>query len=110
MTAQKTSGNPFGLHRVLSPKGRLPQPARKLDNRMDIIWDTELLIDVEMLLPWSAVMPTRNRLLPNPNRAAAPLFPWRKVNCARAAWPHITSNIVASIRRVNIGSSLHRVS
>ena len=49
MTVQKKSGNPFGLHRVISPKGVLPQPAQKLDNCMDPIWDNELLIDVEFM-------------------------------------------------------------
>ena len=28
-------GNKYGTHRVISPKGVLPQPADKLDNNMD---------------------------------------------------------------------------
>ncbi|PLX07120.1 MAG: L-erythro-3,5-diaminohexanoate dehydrogenase [Marinilabiliales bacterium] len=35
----------FGTHRVLEPKGTLPQPAQKLDNTM-IVYDNEVLIDV----------------------------------------------------------------
>jgi len=49
MSVQKKSGNPFGLHRVISPKGALPQPAQKLDNCMDHIWDNEIMIDVEFM-------------------------------------------------------------
>ena len=36
--AQK-HGNKYGTHRVIEPKGVLPQPANKLDNNMDEIWD-----------------------------------------------------------------------
>jgi L-erythro-3,5-diaminohexanoate dehydrogenase len=39
-------GNKFGNHRVIEPKGSLPQPAWKLDNNMDEIYDNEILIDV----------------------------------------------------------------
>ena len=35
----------YGTHRVLEPKGTLPQPAQKLDNTMSI-YDNEILIDV----------------------------------------------------------------
>ncbi|MBW6514899.1 MAG: zinc-binding dehydrogenase [Candidatus Syntrophosphaera sp.] len=42
----KTGGCRFGTHRVLEPRGVLPQPARVLDNDMSEIWDNELLIDV----------------------------------------------------------------
>jgi L-erythro-3,5-diaminohexanoate dehydrogenase len=41
-------GNIFGLHRVISPPGVLPQPAQKINNTMDI-YDNEILIDVETL-------------------------------------------------------------
>lgn len=41
-------GCPYGTHRVIEPKGLLPQPAWKLDNNMDI-YDNEVLIDVEVL-------------------------------------------------------------
>ena len=41
-------GNIFGLHRVITPEGVLPQPAQKIDNTMDI-YDNEILIDVETL-------------------------------------------------------------
>ncbi|MDR2056914.1 MAG: L-erythro-3,5-diaminohexanoate dehydrogenase [Dysgonamonadaceae bacterium] len=38
----------YGTHRVIEPKGTLPQPAFRLDNTMDI-YDNEILIDVETL-------------------------------------------------------------
>ena len=41
-------GSPFGTHRVISPKGVLPQPADVLDNTMEI-YDNEVLIDVQTL-------------------------------------------------------------
>lgn len=41
-------GNPYGTHRVLEPKGVLPQPAIKIDNDMEI-YDNEILIDVQTL-------------------------------------------------------------
>ncbi len=43
------NGNPFGTHRVLEPKGVLPQPALKISNDMDSIYDNEMLVDVETL-------------------------------------------------------------
>ncbi|MFA6434158.1 MAG: zinc-binding dehydrogenase [Elusimicrobiales bacterium] len=45
----KKNGNPFGAHRVLEPEGVLPQPALKLDNCMDYIYDNEILVDVGTL-------------------------------------------------------------
>ncbi len=42
-------GNKYGTHRVISPKGVLPQPADLLDNNMDEIYDNEILIDVDTL-------------------------------------------------------------
>jgi L-erythro-3,5-diaminohexanoate dehydrogenase len=39
---------PYGTHRVLSPKGALPQAAERLDNLMPM-QENELLIDVETL-------------------------------------------------------------
>jgi L-erythro-3,5-diaminohexanoate dehydrogenase len=42
----KTGGDRYGTHRVIEPKGVLPQPARVLNNDMSEIWDNELLIDV----------------------------------------------------------------
>ena len=41
-------GNKFGAHRVLEPKGVLPQPAWQIDNTMEI-YDNEILIDVDTL-------------------------------------------------------------
>ena len=37
-------GNKYGTHRVIEPKGVLPQPANKLDNNRDEIYDNEILI------------------------------------------------------------------
>ncbi len=41
-------GCPYGSHRVVEPKGLLPQPAWKIDNNMEI-YDNEILIEVELL-------------------------------------------------------------
>jgi L-erythro-3,5-diaminohexanoate dehydrogenase len=41
-------GNPYGTHRVIEPKGVLPQPALKIDNTMEI-YDNEVLINVQTL-------------------------------------------------------------
>ncbi|WP_034600654.1 L-erythro-3,5-diaminohexanoate dehydrogenase [Clostridiisalibacter paucivorans] len=41
-------GCAFGTHRVIEPKGKLPQPATKIDNNMDI-YDNEILINVQTL-------------------------------------------------------------
>lgn len=41
-------GCPYGTHRVIEPKGTLPQPALKIDNTMEI-YDNEILIDVQTL-------------------------------------------------------------
>ena len=41
-------GCPYGTHRVIEPKGVLPQPAEKIDNTMEI-YDNEILIDVQTL-------------------------------------------------------------
>ncbi len=41
-------GCPYGTHRVLEPKGLLPQPSWKIDNNMEI-YDNEVLVDVEVL-------------------------------------------------------------
>jgi len=42
----KTGGCRYGTHRVIEPKGVLPQPAKIVDNNMSEIWDNELLLDV----------------------------------------------------------------
>lgn len=49
LTKKMKKGNKYGIHRVISPKGVLPQPANKLDNNMDEIYDNEILIDVQTL-------------------------------------------------------------
>ncbi len=41
-------GCPYGTHRVLEPKGLLPQPAWKIDNTMEL-YDNEIMIDVDAL-------------------------------------------------------------
>lgn len=41
-------GCKYGTHRVIEPKGTLPQPAIKIDNDMEI-YDNEILIDVQTL-------------------------------------------------------------
>lgn len=41
-------GCPYGTHRVLEPQGALPQPAKKIDNTMEL-YDNEILIDVQTL-------------------------------------------------------------
>ncbi|MCV2366535.1 L-erythro-3,5-diaminohexanoate dehydrogenase [Roseateles oligotrophus] len=43
-----TTASPYGIHRVIEPKGVLPQPAWKIDNSMEI-FDNEILIDVSAL-------------------------------------------------------------
>ena len=42
-------GNKYGTHRVIEPIGVLPQPANKINNNMDEIYDNEILIDVQTL-------------------------------------------------------------
>jgi len=41
-------GSKYGAHRVLEPKGLLPQAAQKIDNTMTL-YDNEILIDVSAL-------------------------------------------------------------
>ncbi len=41
-------GDRYGLHRVIEPAGVLPQPAKKIDNSMEV-YDNEVLIDVQTL-------------------------------------------------------------
>jgi len=42
-------GCKYGTHRVIEPKGVLPQPANKIDNNMDELYDNEILINVQTL-------------------------------------------------------------
>ena len=44
-----TRGDRYGTHRVLQPKGTLPQAAHRLDNDLSRLYDDEILIDVERL-------------------------------------------------------------
>ncbi len=48
-TGKEEHGAPFGAHRVLEPRGVLPQPARQLDNRFVTSWDNEIVVEVETL-------------------------------------------------------------
>jgi len=49
MNYLQKKGSKYGIHRVIEPKGVLPQPANKIDNNMDEIYDNEILIDVKTL-------------------------------------------------------------
>lgn len=42
-------GCKYGTHRVIEPVGVLPQPAKKIDNNMNELYDNEILIDVQTL-------------------------------------------------------------
>ena len=42
-------GCKYGSHRVIEPKGGLPQPALRLDNDMSKVYDNEILVDVTAL-------------------------------------------------------------
>lgn len=42
-------GDKYGIHRVIEPKGYLPQPAFKLDNDFSKLYSNEILIDVLFL-------------------------------------------------------------
>lgn len=47
--APERPGAPFGSHRVLEPRGALPQPAFRLDNSFAARWDNEIVVEVETL-------------------------------------------------------------
>ena len=42
-------GNKYGIHRVLDPAGVLPQPARVINNDFSVLYDNEILFDVDTL-------------------------------------------------------------
>jgi L-erythro-3,5-diaminohexanoate dehydrogenase len=44
-----TAGDELGTHRVLEPPGALPQPAWKLDNDFEKTFETEIVVDVDIL-------------------------------------------------------------
>jgi len=48
MKREMKHGSPYGTHRVIEPRGVLPQGAWKIDNDMEI-YDNEILIDVAAL-------------------------------------------------------------
>lgn len=43
------AGDPLGSHRVIEPRGAMPQPAWKLDNDTERAFSTEIVVDVELL-------------------------------------------------------------
>lgn len=47
--AGERQGQRFGAHRVIEPEGVLPQPAERLDNRFEVPWDNEIVVEVETL-------------------------------------------------------------
>ncbi len=49
MGTYRTGGDRFGTHRVIEPRGVLPQAAWRVDNDTRTIWDDEILLDVERL-------------------------------------------------------------
>lgn len=46
---EQPQGNKYGVHRVIEPKGVLPQPAMKINNDMSMLFDNEILVDVRTL-------------------------------------------------------------
>ncbi len=42
-------GNKYGTHRVIEPQGVLPQPATIINNNMEVLYDNEIRIDVDIL-------------------------------------------------------------
>jgi L-erythro-3,5-diaminohexanoate dehydrogenase len=45
----QTRGDRFGTHRVIEPRGALPQAAWRVDNDVTRVYDDELILDVERL-------------------------------------------------------------
>jgi L-erythro-3,5-diaminohexanoate dehydrogenase len=46
---QSLSGDPLGTHRVLAPRGALPQPAETLDAGGETVYESEITVAVETL-------------------------------------------------------------
>lgn len=44
-----TLGCSYGSHRVIEPQGVLPQPAERINNNFSVLYDNEILIDVDVL-------------------------------------------------------------
>ncbi len=42
-------GDPLGTHRVVSPKGAMPQPALQVNNDTSVLYETEILVQVDVL-------------------------------------------------------------
>jgi len=49
MSSAELTGDRYGLHRVIAPRGALPQAAERLDNDFSRRFDDEVLIDVDVL-------------------------------------------------------------
>jgi L-erythro-3,5-diaminohexanoate dehydrogenase len=49
VTLEDRAGDPLGTHRVLEPKGALPQPADRLDADPAKIFESEIVVEVETL-------------------------------------------------------------
>jgi L-erythro-3,5-diaminohexanoate dehydrogenase len=47
--SQERKGQRFGAHRVIEPMGAMPQPALRLDASFDVVWDNEIVVEVETL-------------------------------------------------------------
>ena len=43
------TGNKYGTHRVIEPKGVLTQAAYRIDNNMDVLYSNEIICDVQSL-------------------------------------------------------------
>lgn len=42
-------GSKYGVHRTIEPKGVLPQPAKRINNDMSVLYDNEILCEVNTL-------------------------------------------------------------
>jgi L-erythro-3,5-diaminohexanoate dehydrogenase len=49
LTMTEPKGNKYGLHRVIEPAGVLPQPAKKVNNDMSVLYDNEIMCEVDTL-------------------------------------------------------------
>lgn len=67
-------GCPYGTHRVLEPRGVLPQGAWKLDNTMEI-YDNEILVDVDVLnIDAASFVQLRRAASDDPDKIAAAML------------------------------------
>jgi L-erythro-3,5-diaminohexanoate dehydrogenase len=47
--ATEKAGHPLGIHRVVAPRGTLPQAAERIDNDFSVPYDNEIVLEVERL-------------------------------------------------------------